>query len=302
MVTSAVRLARHRARRPSSARAFTLVELLVVIGIIAVLVSLLLPSLQKARRQALQIKCANNLRSLGQVIGIYSNQNQGVVLPDIIWGAGRTDDSWAHLLVASNLITPPVIDDVTQEEAAESILVCPEVRHTRIGSNVPAAPNVFPSTSFDGYERRQSFVVQPGLVVDYGYGINGATWRLDEIPNVNDRRYTMPSTSASWTPTIQCVKSKKLASIKNSSDMVFMYDGVAWNACNAPYRASGSRHGNFNPNKPYDSGKINVLFLDWHVQTLDRGSMPETTNQWVGTRSQMRHGGRTVFTATNQFQ
>ena len=65
---------RHRA-----SRGFTLVELLVVIGIIAVLISLLLPALNKAREQAKRTQCLANLHEIHQLLAMYAVANRDQV-------------------------------------------------------------------------------------------------------------------------------------------------------------------------------------------------------------------------------
>ncbi|MEA2711512.1 MAG: hypothetical protein QOF78_4113 [Phycisphaerales bacterium] len=90
-------------------RGFSLIELMVVIGIIAVLVGLLLPTLQQARVQARSVQCKSNLRQIGQALLIYGNDWKGWVYPPGLGANKPPDERWPVHVFKPAVWNPPVM-------------------------------------------------------------------------------------------------------------------------------------------------------------------------------------------------
>jgi prepilin-type N-terminal cleavage/methylation domain-containing protein/prepilin-type processing-associated H-X9-DG protein len=170
-------------------KGFTLIELLVVIAIIALLMAILLPSLQRVRRQAKAVLCRANLRQWGAVLEMYTEDNQGRLparLTGLTWllrGSAPSEDD-------------PLKPDIYNNVHTEGIACCPvAVKPTDatgvrdghiIGEDDPSAPP-WRLVMRRGKTFRAWEITKPGPPFLGSYGFNG--WLGEYAGHLLGRRF-----------------------------------------------------------------------------------------------------------------
>jgi prepilin-type N-terminal cleavage/methylation domain-containing protein/prepilin-type processing-associated H-X9-DG protein len=160
--------------------AFTLVELLVVIGIIALLISILLPSLNKARKSAGNVQCMSNMRQVAMAMIGYANANHGTLIPIRITGSTAYPNGffWANELVREHYITAPnsYISSTRANYSQGSAFRCPEASDIGINPgniNTPSYEPAFPADKKNSAGFIDNLETDPATGV-FDFGI--ATW------------------------------------------------------------------------------------------------------------------------------
>lgn len=253
-----------------SPRAFTLVELLVVIGIISLLISILLPSLARARQSASLLSCQSNFKQVYNALMFYANDNKGY-LPR------AADGDWSEPWLEADImftLTPYLGSGTPRTTGGEPYgpiapaLFCSERLPDGTG-NVwfPSVKNMikFHPRAFPGADQ-------------VGWNITGS----DGVSKPGNVEYPQ----------------RKLASIKSSADKIAFWDGgqiLSWNACTEPgainldgwrWNWTGAHYYLDPPPPAYDMNRWNV--------PIDEANPGVEPNGWWEVCVRTRHMNNTV--------
>jgi prepilin-type N-terminal cleavage/methylation domain-containing protein/prepilin-type processing-associated H-X9-DG protein len=222
---------------------FTLVELLVVVGIISVLIAILLPAMARAREQAKIVNCASNLRNLGQALLMYAGENKGRIPQH-----SGANPVWLWDVPLATR------DAIVNKGAARATLYCPSFPD----QDVDELWNFNPSYAVLGY-------VFMGRRLDP----NDPTQPHPGFPPMQYRSYveklSPPPPPVGTAPTLVRLWPTKSSDVEVAADAVIT-DAVGsvvtkWSAKGGwaqPHVTNHMRRG-------FPAG-ANILFLDWHVE------------------------------------
>jgi prepilin-type N-terminal cleavage/methylation domain-containing protein/prepilin-type processing-associated H-X9-DG protein len=284
--------------KPGKSNGFTLVELLIVIGILGVLIALLLPTLAGARHDANQIACAANLRSIGQGLAIYEDENNDMIPASYSYGGQiiikgvqqYTSPGYLHwsYFLYSNGSVPT------------SAFLCPELdqgglppTNTTDGNRLPGQIDDTPGV-IDQQAPRVAYTLNEALSPrnKFALGFQGAVriYQFVQASSVPDASGTILATE--WAPTgAQFTAGNSnfyvyshrpvhaFVGLDGTLDMFQLSPGIGYRRVTAadldpdPTSASssvtrldwvGRNHGH--PNGYPDQRRTNFLYLDGHVE------------------------------------
>ena len=249
-------------RAAAVARGFTLVELLVVIGIIAVLIGLLLPVLGRARESANRLKCASNLRQIGMALVMYTIEHDGKY-------PNRRTISPAFPNGTDQLSWRTLIYPYTQNTEVVSCPTNPDREKLSMDDDFPTAFNISYACNFNWGANTNT---DPNPLAALGKGVFG--------------NQLSPGVKTSMVR-----RSSEVIAVVEAYNMPFTNFVVDY--LNGSFAGYTYYNGTlFTGHK----GASNYLFCDGHVEAMRPLDTIATVNLWYRDNTPISDNGRTLLT------